>query len=76
MNNYVGLTEEESNRELLITKIKWLCTVKIIDAIPADKKKRDLKKILKNERSKYLDDKFVLKQIDFIINFNNLEEVY
>jgi len=76
MNDYKDITEEEFKDSILVDKIKWLCSAKIIEAIPSDKKKHDLKKILKKERSKYLNDKFILKQIDYIINYNNLKEVY
>ena len=73
MNDYIGLDEEKFKESILIEKIKWLCTVNIIEAIPSNKRTQDLKKILKRERKKYLDNKFILKQIDFIINY---EEAY
>lgn len=76
MNDYKDVTQEEFNNNQLVDKINWLCSVNIIDAIPSNKRTQDLKKILKRERKKYLDNIFILKQIDFIINFNNMKEVY
>ena len=72
-DNEVGVQDplfKQKPMKGIIPSISHLCSMNVFNGIPADKKSHNLIEYLKGIREKYLEQEYILKQIDIILEYH------